>query len=245
MRKCCLPMASLLMLLSVFVKDTNAQTGQFKVRNDAYIQLGYDAYKTLTFGTSTATPNNGNFALEYCANCTSTGSGGFNIWKPWPTANAANFLIYIRDNGNVGIGNIGDASAKLWVSGNIKAVTTTYFSDLRFKENVKQLSSSLDNILRLKPCQYTFVSNKEPSTADSLSVNISKTKGSGYDFDNNLHFGLIAQDVAKIFPNLVSKDEQGYLSLNYTELIPIMINAIQEQNEKIKKLEELVITLKK
>ncbi len=78
-----------------------------------------------------------------------------------------------------------------------------------------------------------------------MSVNITKKNSTGYNFDKNLHFGLIAQDVEKIFPNLVSRDDKGYLSLNYTELIPVLINAVQEQNEKIKKLEELVSSLKK
>ncbi len=134
----------------MLVKDTNAQTGQFKVRNDAYIQIGYNAYKTLTFGASTGTPNNGSFALEYCANCTSTGSGGFNIWKPWPTASAANFLMYIRDNGNVGFGNTGDNSARVSINGGLKVNGVNVTSDVRFKENIKKLGSSLDDILKLK-----------------------------------------------------------------------------------------------
>lgn len=243
MKKSTLPLVSLLFI--IFSTSIVAQTGQFKVRNDAFIQIGYNTYKTLTFGASTGTPNNGNFALEYCANCTSAGSGGLNIWKPWPTASAANFLMYIRDNGNVGFGNIGDNSAKVWISGNLKVNSSTYSSDIRFKENVKKLNSSLDDILKLKTYQYTFVQDKEDVQNDSLSVNVAKTNFAKYNFDKELHFGLMAQDVERIFPNLVSKDESGYLSLNYTELIPVLINAVQEQNEKIKKLEELVQSLKK
>ncbi len=56
---------------------------------------------------------------------------------------------------------------------------------------------------------------------------------------------MMAQDVEKIFPNLVKKDEKGILSLNYIELIPILIQAMQEQNVRIKELEELVLNLKK
>ncbi len=99
--------------------------------------------------------------------------------------------------------------------------------------------------MKLKTYQYTFVQDKEDVQNDSLSVNVAKTNFAKYNFDKELHFGLMAQDVERIFPNLVSKDESGYLSLNYTELIPVLINAVQEQNEKIKKLEELVQSLKK
>ncbi len=78
MKKSTLPLVSLLFI--IFSTSIVAQTGQFKVRNDAFIQIGYNTYKTLTFGASTGSLNNGNFALEYCVNCTSAGSGGLNIW---------------------------------------------------------------------------------------------------------------------------------------------------------------------
>lgn len=227
------------------MQTSSAQTGQFRVNTNNFIQIGYNSYKALTFGQSTNTPNNGNFSIEYCANCTTTGQGGLNFWKPWPTAGMANFLLYIRDNGNIGIGNNGDNSAKLWVSGNLRVNSTTYFSDARFKQNINELNSSLSYLLKLKTYQYTFIQNKKVSVSDSMSVNVNKGPAVDYNFDDKLHFGLIAQDVEKIFPHLVTKDEKGYLSLNYTELIPVIISAIQEQQLKIQRLEELVSTLKK
>lgn len=224
---------------------TSFSQGQFKIRNDSYIQIGYTGYKALTFGQSTSTPNNGNFALEYCASCTGTGSGGFNIWKPWPTASSGNFLFYIRDNGNIGVGNIGDNSFKMWIGGNLRVNSTSYTSDLRFKENIRPLDNALENLMKIKPFQYTFIQNKGNKENDSLNVNVNKDNSINYNFDNKIHFGLIAQDIQKIYPNLVTEDEKGYLSLNYVELIPIMINAIQKQNEKIEQLEALILTLKK
>ncbi len=222
-----------------------AQTGQFRVNTNSFIQIGYSSYKALTFGQSTSSPNNGNFSIEYCANCTASGQGGLNFWKPWPTAGMANFLLYIRDNGNIGIGNNGDNSAKLWVSGNLRVNSTTYFSDARFKQNIKELNSSLNNLLKLKPYQYSFIQNEKKLATDSLNVNVNKVANVDYNFDDKLHFGLIAQDVEKVFPHLVVKDERGYLSLNYTELIPLIISAMQEQQLKIQRLEELVSTFKK
>lgn len=228
------------LILALFTSTVVCGQGQFKVRNDGLIQIGYINYNTLTFGKGNGATNNGNFALEYCATCPSS---GFNIWKPWPTTEWGNYKLFIRDNGNVGMGNIGDASAKLWVSGNLKVNSTTYTSDVRFKENILPINNQLNSLLKLKTYQYTFIQS-EHFIGDSLSVNANKEYHVDYNFDNNLHYGLMAQDIEKIYPNLVTRDENGYLSLNYTELIPILISSIQEQNDRIIKLEEELIKLK-
>jgi hypothetical protein len=102
-------------------------------------------------------------------------------------------------------------------------------------------------LLNIKTYQYKFIQNEKKSTNqnDSLYVNEDKTYELDYNFDDNLHFGMLAQDIEKVFPNLVTKDENGYLSLNYTEFIPLLIESLKEQNEKILKLEEEIILLKK
>jgi len=228
------------LLLILLTSSVVWSQGQFKVRNDGLIQIGYTTNNSLTFGQGNGSSNNGNFALEYCSTCP---SAGFNIWKPWPTSDYGNYKLFIRDNGNVGMGNVGDASAKLWISGNLKVNSTTYTSDQRFKENIQPINNQLSNLLRLKTYQYTFIQS-ERFVGDSLSVNANKEDHPDYNFDSNLHYGLMAQDIEKIYPNLVAKDENGYLSLNYTELIPILISSIQEQNERISKLEEELNLLK-
>jgi hypothetical protein len=214
--------------------------GQFKVRNDAFIQIGYTGYKVLSFGQGTGTPNNGNFAIEHCTGCTPI---GLNIWKPYPTANWGNYLLFIRDNGNIGVGNTGDASNRMWISGNLKVNATVYTSDKRFKENINPIKSSLNELLGIRTYSYNFIKqNIKPG--DSLSVNVNKENEVNYNFDDKLHFGFLAQEIQKSYPNLVSEDEKGYLSLNYTEFIPLIINAMQEQNAKIIKLEQEIERLK-
>ncbi len=214
--------------------------GQFKVRNDAFIQIGYTGYKVLSFGQGTASPNNGNFAIEHCTGCTPV---GLNLWKPYPTANWGNYLLFIRDNGNIGMGNTGDASYKLSISGSVRFLSYYQYSDKRFKENVEPLNGSLTNLLGLKTYSYNFI-KQDLKVGDSLSVNVNKDNEVNYNFDNKKHFGFIAQEIQNSYPNLVSEDEKGYLSLNYTEFIPLIINAIQEQNAKIIKLEQEIERLK-
>ena len=58
--------------------------------------------------------------------------------------------------------------------------------------------------------------------------------------DNRFHIGFIAQDLAKIFPMdeySVVGEKQGYLYVNYHELIPLLVMAVKEQQEKIEELE--------
>jgi len=56
-----------------------------------------------------------------------------------------------------------------------------------------------------------------------------------YRFDSiatsHKHFGFIAQDIQKVFPELVYADKQGYLSVDYISLIPILVGAFQEQTQ--------------
>lgn len=48
-----------------------------------------------------------------------------------------------------------------------------------------------------------------------------------------IHFGLSAQELQTIYPNLVEEGQDGYLAVNYVELVPVLIKAIQELNEEI------------
>ncbi len=95
----------------------------------------------------------------------------------------------------------------------------TVNSDARLKSNIISLGSTLAKLLALDGKSYTFKNDE------------SKQK-----------IGLLAQDVQEVFPELVKEasDENGTLSINYQGLIPVLINAIKEQDEKIKRLETLV-----
>jgi len=89
-------------------------------------------------------------------------------------------------------------------------------SDRRAKKNVEELAYGLQQILALKPLQYEY------KTSDKTSL------------------GFIAQEVQTILPELVDVPEgkEDYLSIRYTELIPILTKAIQEQQAVIESLKE-------
>ena len=133
--------------------------------------------------------------------------------------------IIIPDSGTVGSSTDNDAmtiasngnvtfSQDLTVSGDI-----TVSSDQRLKSNIKSLGSTISKLMQIDGKTYTIKNN-----------GIEK-------------IGILAQEVQKVFPELVSEDKNEMLAVNYQGLVPVLINALKEQDEKINRLEILVETL--
>jgi len=89
-------------------------------------------------------------------------------------------------------------------------------SDARLKSNIISLGSTLSKLLLIDGKSYTMIK------------------------DGDKKIGVLAQEVQKVFPELVSEDGNEMLSVNYQGLVPVLINAIKEQEDKISRLENLV-----
>jgi hypothetical protein len=66
-----------------------------------------------------------------------------------------------------------------------------------------------------------------------------------YKGDDKLHYGFIAQDVQRIIPDVVQESENGYLTLTYHELIAPLYALVQEQEDRISRLEARIELLEK
>jgi hypothetical protein len=113
------------------------------------------------------------------------------------------------------------------VTGLINGVTVGD-SDNRLKQNITGLdnaatsptgASTLDNVLQMKPVEYNLKQQYTESEGDSATV-----QQALYDENSQLfqkkHYGLIAQDLQELYPDLVYENDNGYLSINYTGIIP-------------------------
>lgn len=93
--------------------------------------------------------------------------------------------------------------------GSLTALNFYSTSDIRTKENIQDLIDS--DILKLQPKTFNFIDDDTQKT----------------------HFGLIAQDVQKIFPMLINTDDNDMLSVNYIEIISLLLAKVKEQNDDI------------
>lgn len=130
------------------------------------------------------------------------------------------------------------------VTGTMTAGAFVTSSDYRLKKNIRSLSSSdgcLGKIMNLNVVEFdhvqrTFDANDtELTLQDSATVSIysnEDVKVNWYEDDspviNNKHYGLIAQELQKIYPDLVVESQDGYLAINYLEIIPLLIRSVQE-----------------
>lgn len=103
-------------------------------------------------------------------------------------------------------------------------------SDIRLKRDIKTLEYGLNELRLLKPVTYRF----------KPVIIINPETGNVEGEDKNAKFvniGLIAQEVEKVIPEVVLNEKQdGMKSVNYTQLIPVLINAINEQQIMIDNL---------
>ena len=136
----------------------------------------------------------------------------------------ANTRMVIERSGNVGIGTTSPGSYKLAVSGSAAKTgggSWSVFSDLRLKEVKTPYKYGLSEINRLQPVHYCY---KEDN---ALGLPAGKE-----------YVGLVAQDVERVIPDAIEKNDQGYLMLNNDPIIWAMLNAIKElnaENEELKK----------
>lgn len=141
-------------------------------------------------------------------------------------------------------------------NGHIYATSYVYangvklLSDERVKTNIKKYSSSLAQLKKLQAVSYNYKLEK-PASIDWSKVdwkNLSEKERKDLEAEKNKIYpslseekvGFLAQDLQKVFPLLVSTDERGIMAVDYIGLIPIIVEAMKEQEDKIEKQNEQI-----
>ena len=106
-------------------------------------------------------------------------------------------------------------------------------SDIRTKTDIKSLNSYEDVCNKFKQIRFVEYKRKRPDISGSV------VRENKY---NEIHYGVIAQELQLLFPDLVRKlnpkEEDSYLSVEYTKLNMVSYLVIQQQQDRIKKLED-------
>jgi len=114
---------------------------------------------------------------------------------------------------------------ELDVNGMVRTNSFIIHSDSSLMHDVNKLECSLKKITQLRSVSYR--------------IEIDKTGNSNYRTQN----GFIAQELESIFPNLAYTDNEGYMSIDYISLIPIVIDAVKELDQDKEKEEEITSVL--
>jgi len=204
---------------------------------------------TLRFTNSTADGTSGGGELSYLRNSADQGasfivktqsSGGVNtermridsngnVLVATTTNNSRNSRLAL--NGNSVTWSVGpNSSNSTFVvynpseagvylpSGNTAWVST---SDERLKNITGEITDAINKVSQLRAAEFTWKS----------------------DESNKPQVGLIAQDVQTVLPEAISENDKEFLGVSYTEVIPLLVAAIKEQQEQIKALETRIQTL--
>ena len=125
-------------------------------------------------------------------------------------------------------------------NGSFLGNVTAYYSDRRLKKDITPITNAIDGVLKLNGVRY-----KQNEVAEKY----------GYSHDDTTKVGVIAQEVQDVLPEAVqpapfdlnsegkSKSGKDFLTVQYEKLVPLLIEAIKEQQKQIDELKSIVSSL--
>jgi hypothetical protein len=199
------------------------------------LQYAYGGSGNTVVGTGALqyiTTGNNNIALGINAGYNASGTASNNIYIGSPG--------YNTDNGSIQIGIPGTQTS--FFVGGVGGVTTgvadavpvvidshgqlgTMSSSQRFKEDIQDMGDASSGLLRLRPVTFRYVQAYQ-------------------DGSKPLDYGLIAEEVAEVYPDLVVKGQDGKIqTVQYQKLTPMLLNELQKQADQIRSLEDRLAAL--
>ena len=191
--------------------------------------LGYQSFYNLTTGyNNTAIGNFAGDALltgynnTYLGNSTDASSTSAinQTMIGYDAAGQADNSVTLGNSDVTAIYMAEDSGATIYAGNATFGGDVTISSDIRLKSNIVSLGSTLSKLLLIDGKSYTMNS------------------------DGKDKIGVLAQEVQEVFPELVGEDTEGMLTVNYQGLVPVLINALKEQESKINDQQNQIDELK-
>jgi hypothetical protein len=175
----------------------------------------------------------------------------FSVWgELLGSNNGAAILGTIPGKGSINVSGIyaGYFRGNVKMENDLNVLGVFTNSDINLKKDVVNLDSkNIDKIKQLQAIKYKLktqfelgVFSKEITDTAKATIIDAELNDPVYTRD---YIGISAQDIQKVFPEIVKVEDNGYLSVNYIELIPILMEAIKEQQVTIDDLKKKVDAL--
>ncbi|MDG0817023.1 tail fiber domain-containing protein [Bdellovibrio svalbardensis] len=184
--------------------------------NSFTTSLSNFGYNLTVIGSSNTVSNNAGNASIFGRSNTVTASNSTTIGFGLTNGVSGSLMIgpldtakiTILSSGNVGIGTTAPSEV-LEVNGNVKAASYLYTSDARLKKDIITLPDALAKVLQLRGVSFVWKSNDEKTV------------------------GFIAQEVEKIYPELVKTDRKsGYKAVQYGNIVAILVEALKQEHQE-------------
>ena len=240
-------MKKLLTLLALTITfSMNAQMDDNSANNNSAgiysVAMGYNTQASGWYSTSMGadTTASGDYSTSMGANTTASGYTSTAMGRYTTASDYASLVIGQFNSSGSSVTSAGSfsTSAPAFVIGNGTASNAksdafkvmfngdttvggdiTISSDARLKSNIVSLGATLSKILLID--------------------------GKSYEKDGKQRIGVLAQEIQEVFPELVTEDGNEMLAVNYQGLVPVLINALKEQDVKMKEQEKKINRLEK
>ena len=195
---------------STAIGDNSFATGTASTAIGSYTTAS--GYRSTAMGDGTSATDYASLTIGRYNSVNKTVTTGGNATS-FDTDNAA-FVI-----GNGTLWNATSDAFVVYFNGNATlSGDLTINSDERLKDNIQPLGSTINKLHQIEGKTYSLKKDEEHTPK----------------------IGVLAQEVQAVFPELVTEGGDGILSVNYQGLVPVLINAINEQDARIAALEEMV-----
>lgn len=141
----------------------------------------------------------------------------------------------------------------IYVSNNLTANCLFTTMDSRLCDNIVSLSQSkrsgtttLENLMNINIVEYNLKGRQikeisrdvDTEKREELKRELEFLKKENKEMTSRRHYGVDASELQKVYPNLVLEGQDGYLSVNYLEMVPLVIRSIQVLKQELDELED-------
>ena len=160
---------------------------------------------------------------------------------------ATRYTIYYAHPASIQGTYAGYFQGDVKVTGNLTIPNMFIPSDSRLSENIVSLNdrgqqtNTLDNLLSMNVIEYNTKNRIKNDFPNGIRRDATEEEREAYEclkkdemkMSSRRHYGIDAEELQKVYPDLVLEGQDGYLSVNYVELVPILIRSIQELKQEL------------